>query len=66
MCAKTKVVVVVTRRCDHGAWLVVLDRGSIANRALAIKRLVTAFADEFKDELHFVYEAGPCGFVIWR
>ncbi len=63
---KDTVVVAVARRCEYSRRLEVLDRGSIANRALPIKRLATALADEFKEELHFVYEAGPCGFVIWR
>ena len=63
---KDTVVVAVARRCEYSGRLEVLDRGSIANRALPIKRLVTALGDEFREELHFVYEAGPCGFVIWR
>ena len=41
--------------------------GEIANRPKAIAKLVTRLSSEFKGEvLLFCYEAGPCGYVLYR
>lgn len=41
------------------------DRGMIANRSAAVIELMAALRREF-GEVRVVYEAGACGFVIWR
>ena len=49
--------------CDT---LVVEDRSMYPNNPVRIAKLAEALSDEFGDALHWVYEAGACGFVIWR
>ena len=45
----------------------VLSYGRISNDLHAIDRLITKLRKNHpKTKLHFVYEAGPCGFVIYR
>ncbi len=45
----------------------VLSYGSISNDLHSIKRLVCKLRKNHPDcELDFVYEAGPCGFVLYR
>ena len=39
--------------------------GTIVNELSSLDRLVSKLADS-ADQLHFVYEAGPCGYVIYR
>ena len=45
----------------------VLPYGRISNDLHAIDRLITKLRkNHLQTKLHFVYEAGPCGFVIYR
>ena len=61
----TIAVAVAVRELVCGT-LVVEDRGMYPNHPVRIAKLAEALSDEFGDALHWVYEAGPCGFVIWR
>jgi transposase len=43
------------------------SRGEIANRPKAVAKLVARLSEEFDGEaLLFCYEAGPCGYVLYR
>ena len=63
---KDTVVVAVARRTLDSDDLVVEDRGDFKNRPASLKRWLAALTHEYDGALHFVYEAGPCGFVMWR
>ena len=63
---KDTVVVAVARRTLDSDDLVVEDRGDFKNRPASLKRWLAALTHEYDGTLHFVYEAGPCGFVMWR
>ena len=59
-------VVAVARRTLDSDDLVVEDRGDFKNRPASLKRWLAALTHEYGGALHFIYEAGPCGFVMWR
>ncbi|BBB30362.1 transposase, N-terminal [Neptunomonas japonica JAMM 1380] len=41
--------------------------GQVPNSKLSIKKMVRQFQSKYpKDTLHFVYEAGPCGYWVYR
>ncbi len=61
----TVAVAVAWRDPDFDA-MEVEDRATIPNRPNTLVRLTEALSEEFGGTLHFVYEAGACGFVIWR
>ena len=63
---KDTLVVAVATEFPHGGRLTVADRGTTPNRMSTLERLVESLTREYGTPLHFVYEAGPCGFVIWR
>ena len=63
---KDTVVVAVARRTLDSDDLVVEDRGDFKNRPASLKRWLAALTHEYDGTLHCVYEAGPCGFVMWR
>ena len=44
----------------------VIDYGSVANCKVKVSRLVSQIQQKFTSGVHVVYEAGPCGFVLWR
>ena len=44
----------------------VIDYGTIANVGLKVVQLVERIEHEFAAKAHIVYEAGPCGYVLWR
>jgi transposase len=57
-------IVVAVVRAGRGAAEI---RGKIANSPKAVKKLVTSLTEEFGGEvLEFSYEAGPCGYVLYR
>ena len=60
---KDTIAVAVARsgRSDPESW------GEIANKPKAVTRLVERLSREFNAEvLLFCYEAGPCGYVLYR
>ncbi len=61
----TVAVAVAWRDPDFDA-MEVEDRATIPNRPNTLVRLTEALSEEFGGTLHLVYEAGACGFVIWR
>ncbi len=63
---KDTVAVAIAWRDFDSNSMTVEDRGSIPNRPGAIAGLTEALSGEFGGWLHCVYEAGACGFVIWR
>jgi len=46
--------------------LQLMDCGKVANTPAAMKRKVTRLTDDFGTDLHFIYEAGPCGYALLR
>ena len=50
---------------DGGARGAARDYGQITNTPAALKRLVSKLQNDGR-ELHFCYEAGPCGYGIQR
>ena len=46
--------------------LQLVDCGKVANTPAAMKRKVMRLADDFGTDLHFIYEAGPCGYALLR
>ena len=61
----TVAVAIAYRALDSDA-MVVEDRGMVANRPGLVAKLTEALSAEFGESLHVVYEAGACGYVIWR
>jgi len=57
-------IVVAVARAGRGAPEI---RRKIANRPKAVRKMVTGLTEEFGGEvLEFSYEAGPCGYVLYR
>ena len=63
---KETVAVAIARRAPACDEVAVEDRGTIPNNLNRLIKLLDALRDEFDTTLHVVYEAGPCGYVIWR
>ena len=58
-------VAVAAQRADSDTMQLV-DCGKVANTPAAMKRKVARLTDDFGANLHFIYEAGPCGFALLR
>ena len=63
---KDTIAIAVAVRPRDGGASQVIDCGNVANTAAAMKRKVIRLADEFGTGLHFIYEAGPCGYALLR
>ncbi len=63
---KDTVAVAVAYRPHPSRPLSVEDRGTVANRPGALLKLIEGLRQEFGESVHAAYEAGACGFVIWR
>ena len=63
---KETIAVAVAVREPADTMLRVTDCGQVANTTAAMKKKVTRLVDEFGSNLHFVYEAGPCGYALLR
>ena len=63
---KDTVAVAIARRAPGDDDVVVEDRGTIPNNLRRLIKVLDALRTEFDTALHVVYEAGPCGYVIWR
>lgn len=61
---KQSIVVAVAMRDSNQ--IEVIDYGTIANVALKVIKLAERIEHEFAAKAHIVYEAGPCGYVLWR
>jgi transposase len=60
---KESIAVAVARACREAP----VSRGEIANRPKALAKLVERLNEEFGGEvLLFCYEAGPCGYGLYR
>ncbi len=62
---KTTIAVAVAERGESTS-IRVEDRGEISNTTKAVSRLVERLKRDYGTNLHFVYEAGPCGFGLLR
>lgn len=63
---KDTIAIAVARRHAESDQVVVDDRGTINNNLPRLVKRLEALRCEFNTTLHIVYEAGPCGYVIWR
>ncbi|MCY3883975.1 MAG: IS110 family transposase [Gammaproteobacteria bacterium] len=62
---KTTIAMAVAERGESTS-IRVEDRGEISNTTKAVSRLVERLKRDYGTNLHFVYEAGPCGFGLLR
>ncbi len=44
----------------------VIDYGSVSNCKVRVSRLAAQIQQKFTSDVHVAYEAGPCGYVLWR
>ena len=63
---KETIAIAVAVRSLSGDALQVIDYGQVSNTPAAMNRKVKRLVDEFGSDLHFVYEAGPCGYALLR
>lgn len=63
---KDTVAIAIARRALASDAVAVEDRGTIPNNLSRLLKVLEALHAEFDTALHVVYEAGPCGYVIWR
>ena len=63
---KDTVAIAIARRALASDAVAVEDRGTIPNNLSCRLKVLEALRAEFENALHVVYEAGPCGYVIWR
>ncbi len=62
---KETISIAVAAPADGGV-LGTTDFGKVANTAAAMKRQVKRLVDTYGTNLHFIYEAGPCGYALLR
>ena len=63
---KDTVAIAIARRERMSDRVVVEDRGTISNNLSRLIKVLERLQADFDTPLHVVYEAGPCGYVIWR
>ena len=63
---KDTVAIAIARRVSASDQVVVEDRGTIPNDIKRLVNILNGLRQAFDEPLHVVYEAGPCGYVLWR
>ena len=63
---KDSIAVAVAFYASRSNEVEVIDYGSVANCKVRVSRLVAQIQQKFTSDVHVVYEAGPCGYVLWR
>lgn len=63
---KDTIAIAIARRSSTSDKVVVEDRGTIRNGLAQLDKVLHVLKAEYDGPLHVVYEAGPCGYVIWR
>ena len=63
---KDSISIAAAIRSTEGAPLIITDCGKFRNTPAALKKKVHSFVARYGTDLHFVYEAGPCGYALLR
>ena len=63
---KDSISIAVAMRSTEGATLDFADCGKVQNTPAAMKKKVHSLVASYGPDLHFIYEAGPCGYALLR
>jgi len=63
---KDSIAVAVALYASGSNEVEVIDYGSVASCRVRVSRLVAQIQHKFTAGVHVAYEAGPCGYVLWR